>query len=168
MWKTIAPLLTSTCLFLAVAAIAADNTARGADEKGKDTKLSLSSGYGHGLPGAKARSVHLSVTLDNKGGDKGTLTLDPNYLGIDQFGDFTGWSTAIAVRSEIVTLEEVKFKDQPKGGRRLFEVKGHGLANRLFLAIPPKGSTTYRLVTVDKEGKGLDVLLLEADASRGK
>jgi hypothetical protein len=132
MWKTIAPLLTSTCLFLAIAATAADSTARGADEKDKDTKLSLSSGYGHGLPGTRARTVHLSVRLDKKGGGKGTLTLDPNYLGIDQFGDFTGWSTAIGVRSEIVTLEEVKFKDQPKGGRRLFKVKGQIAQARVY------------------------------------
>jgi hypothetical protein len=33
MWKTIAPILTSTCLFLTVAALVADKTARGADDK---------------------------------------------------------------------------------------------------------------------------------------
>jgi hypothetical protein len=144
------------------------NTARGADEKDTGTKLALSSGYGHGLPGTRARSVHLSVTLHDKGEGKGTLNLDPNSLGIDQFGDSTGKSTLLPPQALKVTLEEVKFKDQPKGGRRLFEVKGHGLDNRLFLAIPRKGSTTYRLVTVDKEGNGLDVLLLEPAASSGK
>jgi hypothetical protein len=82
-------------------------------------------------------------------------------------GDFTGLTTLIGPRELKVTLEEVKFKHQPKGGRRLFELKGHGLDNRLFLAIPPKGSTTYRLVTADKEGKAQDVLLLEAEASFG-
>jgi hypothetical protein len=167
MRKTIARLLTSTFLCLAVAATA-DNTSRAADEKDKDTKLALSSGYGHGLPGTRARSVHLSATLDDKGGGDGTLILDPNRLEIDRFGDFTGKSTTIAVQELKVTLEEVKLKDPPKGGRKLFEVKGHRLDKRLFLVIPPKGWTTYRLVTVDKEGNGLDVLLLEPTVPSGK
>jgi hypothetical protein len=168
MWKTIAPILTGICSFLAVVAVAVENTARSAEEKDKSNKLSLSSGYGHGLPGTRARTVHLSVTLDDKGGGKGMLILDPNYKEIDQFGDFTGKTTAIALRELKVTFEEVKFEYQPKGGRRLFEVKGHRLDNRLFLVIPPRGSTTYRLVTADEKGGGQDVLLLEAEAPSGQ
>ena len=112
MCKPIAPIVTGACLFLAIAAMAADTTARSADEKDKDIKLSLSSGYGHGLAGARA--VHLAVTLDDKGGGKGILILDPNFKEINQFGDFTGKTTAILVRELKVTFEEVKVKDQRK------------------------------------------------------
>ena len=167
MWKPITALLASTALFLVVAVMAADNTARAADEKDTATKLSLSSGYGQGLPGARARSVHLSATLDDKGGGKGTLSLDPNRKEFNQFGDVTS-STEIDFQELSVTLEEVKGKDQPKGGQRLYEIQGHGLGNRLFLVVPAKGGTTYRLVSADKEGKGQAVLLLEAQVASGK
>ncbi len=140
---------------------------RGADDKDTGAKLSLSSGYGYGLLWDKARSVHLSATLDDKGEGKGTLALDPNLKGFDQFGDMTS-TTQIAVRELQVTFEEVKGKNQPKDGRRLYEIKGHGLDNRLFLVVPAKGGTTYRIVSADKEGKGQAVLLLEAQAAPGK
>jgi hypothetical protein len=140
---------------------------RGADDKGPGTKLPLSSGYGHGLPGGKARSVHLSATLDDRGGGKGTLFLDPNLKGLNQFGDFTGATTAIAVKEVRVTFEEVKVTDQPRGGRRLYEIKGHGLNHRLFLVVPAKGSRTYRIVSADQEGKAREVLLLEHQSSIG-
>jgi hypothetical protein len=167
MSRTIAGVLTGACLLLTAAAVAADGPARRADAKDKNARLFLTSGYGHGLPGTWARSVGLQVELDDKGAGKGRLFLDPNTLGIDQFGDFTGMTTTALGKELEVTLEEVKFKDGPRGGRKLFEVKGHGLENRLFLVIPRFGSTTYRLVTADKKGQSLDVLLLEAKAPPG-
>jgi hypothetical protein len=139
---------------------------RGADGKDTGTRLSLSSGYGHGLLGW--RSVHLSATLDGKGGGEGTLSLDPNFKEFDWFGDFTGISTAMRGRELRVTFEEVKAEDRLKGGRRLYEIEGHGLDNRLFLVVPAQGGTTYRIVRADKGGRPQEVLLLEAEASPGK
>jgi hypothetical protein len=162
-----------TCItvivFAAFAAFAAviGPGVRGADDKDTGTKLSLSSGYGYGLLWNKARSVRLSATLDGKGGGKGTLSLDPNFEKFNQFGDVTSF-TEIDIQELLVTLEEVKVKDPPKGGRRLYEIKGHGLDNRLFLVVPAKGGTSYRLVSADKEGKGQAVLLLEARTATGK
>jgi hypothetical protein len=49
---------------------------RAAGDKDTGTQLSLSSGYGgYWLLGGKARSVHLSATLDGKGAGKGTLSI---------------------------------------------------------------------------------------------
>jgi hypothetical protein len=141
---------------------------RAAGDKDRGTQLSLSSGYGgYRLLGGKARSVHLSATLDDKGGGKGTLSLDPNLKVFDLFGEMIG-TTDMAVRELPVTLEEVKVKDPPRGGRRLYEIKGHGLTNRLFLVLPAEGTATYRLVSADKDGKAPEVHLLEADAAPGK
>jgi hypothetical protein len=56
-----------------------------------------------------------------------------------------------------LTFEEVKAKFKDKSiiaERRVYEIKGHGLGNRLFLVVPRKGVTTYRLVSVDKKDKG--------------
>jgi hypothetical protein len=141
---------------------------RAAGHKDTGPQLSLSSGYGgYGLLGGKARSVHLSATLDDKGGGKGTLSLDPNLKVFDLFGEMIG-TTEMAVRELPVTLEEVKVKDPPRGGRRLYEIKGHGLANRLFLVLPAEGTATYRLVSADKDGKAREVLLLTAETAPGK
>jgi hypothetical protein len=141
---------------------------RAAGDRDTGPRLSLSSGYGgYWLLGGKARSIHLSATLDGKGGGKGTLSLDPNLKEFDLFGKMIG-TTEMAVRELPVTLEEVKVKDQPKGGRKLYEIRGHGLANRLFLVLPAEGTTTYRLVGADKDGEAREVLLLEAEAATGK
>ena len=146
-------------------AVPGASAAWGAGARDTGTKLSLSSGYGRGLLGERAASVHLSATLDAQGGGKGKLSLDPNSKGFDRFGDFTGMTTEIAVQELPVTLEEVKAKGQPKGGRRLYEIKGHRLDKRLFLVVPAKGGTTYRIVSADKAGEVQEVLLLEAEAS---
>jgi hypothetical protein len=140
---------------------------RGADDKEAGTKLSLSSGYGYGFLWDEARSVHFTATLDNRGGGKGTLSLDPNHKEFNQFGDVTS-STDLELRELPVTLEKVEVKDQPKGGQRLYEIKGDGLGNRLFLVVPAKGGTTYRIVGADKERKGQATLLLEAQVPSGK
>jgi hypothetical protein len=154
--------------FIASLAVGIAPGVRAAGDRGTGTQLSLSSGYGgYRLLGGKAHSVHLSVTLDGKGGGKGTLSLDPNSKVFDPFGVMIG-STEIAVWDVPVTLEEVKVKDQPRGGPRSYEIQGHGLAKRLFLVLPAGGTATYRLVSADRNGSAGEVLLLEAEAPPGK
>jgi RNA polymerase sigma factor (sigma-70 family) len=152
-----------------VAARAVGPGARAEDDKPKHTKLSLGSGYGAvEIKGAPSwRRMRLFATLDDKRGGKGTLSLDPNFEEFNQFGDVTS-VTQIAIRKLPVTLEVVKVKDQPRGGRTLYEIKGHGLVNRLFLVVPPKGPTTYRCILADKDGKAQAVVLLEGPGPSGK
>src|SRR5262249_39236385 len=139
---------------------------RGADEKGSGTKLSLSSGYGQALLGGKTRWVHLSATVDDSGVGEGTLTLDPNPKQFSAYGEPTTPPEGSA-REISITLLEIKGQDRPKDGRRLFALTGKGLDSRLSLVVPAKGTTTCRLISSDKAGKVVEVLLLEPEAGDG-
>jgi RNA polymerase sigma factor (sigma-70 family) len=137
--------------------------------KHKRAQLSLRSGYSTKGPlvdikkAPRTRHVHLSATLDDKGGGKGRLLLDSNDYDIDQFGEVSH-ATERDVWEANVTFELTAQKD----GRRRYEIKGHGLNNRLFLVVPPKGPTAYRFIHADKEGRPQEVVLLEASGPSGK
>jgi hypothetical protein len=131
-----------------------------ADDKPSE-KLDLKSGYTGKVLVDGARRVVLSVTLDDKGGGSGTLTLNPNIVA-------GGRSTLIAVRDIPVRLRLVQDEGQAGKGRRLYELQRTGPegkveegGERWFLVRPLKAGAPCWLVFADKDGKFQDILMLE-------
>jgi len=164
MGKTVAPLLAGICWFLAVPASSSKAVAGNAG-----TRLSLTTDYlfarvdvaktpcgGHWL--------RLHVALDEKGGGKGKLVIDPNSHGFNKFGDPTG-ATEIATFSVDITAEAVKLEDPAQKGRQLYEIKGKGLTGRLFLVVSPRGAGPSRLIV---QGKGQTSVFPVKDAGQGQ
>jgi hypothetical protein len=126
-----------------------------AEEKGAD--LSLETDYLYqrvdidttGSFGA--HRIRLNVSLDDKGG-KGAMEFDPNSTRFNVFGDEAGY-TEIATRSVDVTLSALEREDSTGKGRRLYEIKGEGLKERLFLVLAREKTSSHRLLVADKEGK---------------
>jgi hypothetical protein len=94
----------------------------------------------------------LRVSLQLGAQDKHTLTLDPNTVIFDAYGDEAG-STEIAERRIVVSLKKVALDDPNKQGRQLHEVEGENLKGRLFLAFAPKAYSPYKLIVKNKDGK---------------
>ncbi len=142
-----------TVALLAVGILAA---VAGADDKAapKADALALGSEY-QAQPvsvwGTKGYKFSLSVTLEKKDG-QGSLSIDPNINWFDEFGDDAG-GTEVAIRTKNIILAAVNKEDPTGAGRRLYEISGAGLTERLFLVVPgPKGGT-HRLLVADEKGK---------------
>jgi hypothetical protein len=145
MWKTVAPML--PCIFLFLAAPASSSEAV---EDNAGNKLSLTTDYlfervDVAKTGFGGHWLRLHVTLDKKGNGKGTLDIDPNIQGYNEFGDPTD-VTQIAIKNVDITVEAVKLDDPAKKGRRLYEIKGKELKTRLFLVVSPKEAGPNRLI----------------------
>jgi hypothetical protein len=94
--------------------------------------------------------LRLNVTLDNVGGGKGTLVIDPNSQRFNHFGD-PKCATEIATFSVDITVEAVKMEDPAQKGRRLYELKGSELETRLFLVVSPLEAGPSRLIVRGKD-----------------
>jgi RNA polymerase sigma factor (sigma-70 family) len=137
-----------------------------ADKKG--TTLSLATDYLFervdvdvtGSLGAHRISVNIS--LDDKGG-KGSMEFDPNSSQFNKFGD-EGGRTEIKIRTWDVTLSPLEFEDPTKKGRRVYEVKGEGLKERVFLVVAREETGESRLLVADKDGMVQRVLPLRGVA----
>jgi len=153
--------------FVASVVMAAHPAVRADNDAKEDAKVVLASGYSaKGLLPAKgivARSLRLTVTLDDQGGGKGTLALDPNLKTFDSFGRAKS-STLMAFETWNVTFEQVEREEKQADGRKAYEIKGHKLDASLYLVTPAKDSTTYRLIVSSDKDRARDVLLLEAKA----
>jgi hypothetical protein len=152
MWKTLAAVLTGISLVAQGLASAAEKTG---PVQGPPDKVLLTTDYlservdvaetpfgGHWL--------RLNVTLDNVGGGKGTLVIDPNSQGFNDFGDPRG-VTEIATFSVDITVEAVKVEDPAQKGRRLYELMGSELKTRLFLVVSPREAGPSRLIVRGKD-----------------
>ena len=133
---------------------------RAAEAKG-ERQLSLATDY---LPDRigivdswfGAHTIRLNVKLDAQGGGTGALSLDPNSVIFDKFGDLAS-STEIAIRDVAVTL---KLEIVNKGdGRARYEIVGQSLTKRLFLIVSPGGGPN-RLIIAEKDGAAKYVLTL--------
>jgi hypothetical protein len=106
-----------------------------------------------------AHCLWLNVTLDGKGGGKGTLTLDPNRQDHNAFGDPTS-VTEIATRALEVRLTALRTADPAKKGRILYEITADKLTSRLFLVYSPGKAGPHRLILADRDGHTLRVFQL--------
>jgi len=85
-----------------------------------ETKLSLTTDYLFEKV-AGGYWLRLNVTLDDRFRGKGTLEIDPNTQGFNNFGDPTS-VTEIATKIVNITLEAIKLNDPAKKGRHLWEM----------------------------------------------
>jgi len=137
-----------------------DGPGRAEDKRGEE--LNLMSRYSGKVLVDGYRRVILSVTLDEKGGGSGMLTLDPNIHEGES-------STAIAVQYVKVRAEAVADAENDTKGRRVYELKQTGPegkvetgVERWFLVRPLKEGAPCSLIFADKDGKFRDILMLEA------
>lgn len=117
-----------------------------------------------------AKTIGLEVTLDGKGGGRGTLILDPNT----RRGKV---STLIAQEMVKVTLKQVEDEKHAKEGRQVYELQGKGL-DRVRVAVPVKENEPSMLLIGGNDGKinviemrrkqGLSVEPFPAPERRGK
>jgi hypothetical protein len=135
------------CLSGALLLVPADRAAPA--EEGK--VLRLVSGYPVTTAGG-GRSVALTVTFKGDFGE-GTLALDPNARGLNDFGDPTS-TTLIAFKTYSVKLERLRAEDPTGQGRHLYALGGEGLPGTYKLVVPTKAGGAYRLVYRGKDGKG--------------
>lgn len=84
---------------------------------------------------------------------KGTLNLDPNRCGLDEFGD-PSRCTLIGTSPHEVTLERVSLEDPAGKGRTLWKISGaESMEGTLHLVVPKTGETGYRLVHTGEEDR---------------
>jgi hypothetical protein len=112
-------------------------------------EIALKTVYLH-EPLERAHMVVIIGKFDNRGG-KGKLTLEPNICSLNDFGDFTA-CTEMAVRAYEVTFQLINIPDPSGKGRRLYEISGPPLANRLFLVVPKENCPGFCLVSKDRGG----------------
>jgi hypothetical protein len=142
-------------LAVGLAALVLVSAARRATAEEEGARLSLTTGYLFERVDVAQRRfgghwLRVDVTLDNSGGGKGRLEIDPNIQGYNAFGDPTS-VTEMAPLSLDVTLEAVKVDDPANKGRRLYELKGQGINARLFLVVSPREARPSRLIVQGKD-----------------
>lgn len=105
------------------------------------------------------------LSLSGELGGAGTLQLDPNKCGLNEFGDVT-FCTRMATRGLQVQINPIDVADPAGDKRKTYELVGKGLTNQLFLIAPHGSAHGYRLVS--KNEKGVDrVVALETKTAPG-
>ena len=106
--------------------------------------------FAAGAAGAgRVRMARISVS--GTPGGAGHLTLDPNLLTLDDFGD-VAMTTLMGFQPFPVTLKPLAVPDPSGRGRRLFEVvpepgaAERGLRDRYFLVLAPGEAGPHRLI----------------------
>jgi hypothetical protein len=95
------------------------------------------------VDGPAAHGVVLELSQRNGDAEmKGRLMLDPNTCSLNAFGDREA-CTRIAVRSVDVEVVRQRLGDPKQLGRRVYEVRGEGLAGGLVLIMSPRMHRTY-------------------------
>lgn len=94
-----------------------------------------------------AHQIHVSGVF----GGAGTLQLDPNKCGLNDFGDVT-FCTRMATRSVQIRIQPVKVADPAGRDRKMYELVGKGIGNRLYLVVPSGSESGYRLVSKNRTG----------------
>lgn len=130
-------------------------------------KIALKTVYLHDVL-EKAHCVMLKGELDDRGGGKGKLILDPNTCSLNDFGDRAN-CTKMAYIVYDVTFHGVKLADPSGMERKLYEISGAKLANKLFLVVPTKKGKGGRFRLVSKDRSGVNrVVTLEPLRAPGK
>jgi hypothetical protein len=83
------------------------------------------------LPECPAAVRRVGLTVRPADGESGTLTLDPNAPGLDEFGDPAAGQQQKPAATLAVTLKLVKARK----GRQLYELRGPKVASRLSLVV---------------------------------
>ncbi|GAC1472093.1 MAG: hypothetical protein NVSMB9_18940 [Isosphaeraceae bacterium] len=78
-------------------------------------------------------------------GGRGKMTFDPNQCQVSDAGELSG-CTEIALVTRNVTFKLIR----SEGGRRLYDIEGHGIGNTLYLVAPVSPKGAYRLVYNDR------------------
>jgi hypothetical protein len=131
---------------------------------------------GMSLPESKDRIhwISLVVDADQKGEGRGTLTLNPNPPGFDEYGDLlTGWETK-QFDTRRATLPLIEFEcrlDYVKSGavervndapitRQIYRLTGPKIKTKLSIATTGPGLTSGRLLVHDAKGRVESVIEL--------
>lgn len=138
-----------------------------ADDLTAGRKIALKTVYLHNVL-EKGHGIMIKGELDNRGGGKGKLILDPNTCSLNDFGDRAN-CTKMAYIFYDVTFKGVKLADPSGMERKLYEISGAKLANRLFLVVPTKKGKGGRFRLVSKDRSGVNrVVTLEPLRAPGK
>jgi len=118
-------------------------------------KLNLKSSYFDKPILLRGRTVSLAIELDNRGGGKGTISLDPNIRD-----EKTRTSTRMGFHPVDVTLNVVKGENAEKKGRKLYKISAEKLKlDQLLLVIPTEANTPCWLVIAGK-GAVEDIIVM--------
>jgi hypothetical protein len=142
--------------------VAVEFRVKAAEKKAEE--LNLRSEYSDAPLLKGGREVGLAVTLNEKGGGSGILTLDPNIQREDKNGIISKTLLPDAVIS--VQLKLIQDKAETAKGRRLYELREveNGKVDtgrvRWYLAVPLKEGAPCWLMSADENGKFQDIVML--------